>query len=178
MPKTPTPGPTDIEAIIGGATLREDTVELCLAGHLQGEYESLERKLADASAMVGDSLAGGPRVPIAQRMQEIRDEMRTHLVTFRLRAMPPKAWSDLVAAHPGAEGQLYDPDTLGPAAIAACTVEPAMTLEQYGRLAERLTYGQQEALADAVWRLNTQAARTIPFSLLASATAASHTGEK
>jgi hypothetical protein len=171
-----TPAPLDIESVIKGASLAETTVPLCLAGHLQGEYEALERQLADAAAFVGDSLAGGGRVEAAQRMEELRAEMTEHLVSFRLRALPSTDWSDLLAAHPGRHAEeLFNPVTLAPAAVAACAVEPAMTVEQYGRLAARLTHGQQEALVDAVWTLNTRAAQRVPFSLLASATAASRT---
>jgi hypothetical protein len=177
MPQKRNPAVPDIEAIIGSAKPRETTVPLCLAGDLQGEYEALERQLTDAASMVGDSLAGNPRVPIAQRMEAIRAEMADQLVHFRFRAISPTQWSDLLAEHPGRDGQLFNPDTLAPAAVAACAVEPAMTVEQYGRLAERLTYGQQEALVNAVWDLNTQAVSKVPFSLLASATAAS-TGER
>ncbi|MFD0405022.1 hypothetical protein [Kitasatospora sp. NPDC127116] len=168
----------DIEDIIKGTTLRETTVPLCLAGELQGEYEALERQLTDAATLVGESLAGSPRVPIAERMEDLRAEMAEHLVEFRFRALGHQAWSDLRAAHPGGDGQVFNPDTFGPAAVAACAVEPAMTVEQYKRLAEKLTYGQQEALFGAVWELNTTVATAVPFSLLASATVAGLGGEK
>lgn len=165
----------DIEALIAGATLRETTVPLCLAGHLLAEYEELERKLSDAAAMMSDSLAGSPRVRVARRMEELRTEMAAHQVDFRLRALDPEAWSDLRAAHPGTEGQLFDPDTFAPAAIAACAISPVMTPEQYGRLAKKLTEGQQNSLFNAVWDINNRAVSTVPFSLLASATVASPT---
>ncbi|MFJ2863679.1 hypothetical protein [Kitasatospora sp. NPDC087314] len=170
--------PQDIEDIIAGATLREARVPLCLAGDLLGDYEALERQLSDAAALVGQSLAGGPRVDIAARMEELRAEMAEHTVEFRLRALGDEAWSDLIAAHPGTGVQAFDPKTFGPAAVAACAVEPAMTVDQYQRLAKRLNHGQQEALLNTVWDLNTKAAQQVPFSLLASATAASPTGEK
>ncbi|MFI9331884.1 hypothetical protein ACIGZJ_30635, partial [Kitasatospora sp. NPDC052868] len=171
------PAGRDIEAVITGATARETTVPLCLAGALQGEYEALERQLTDSASLVGESLAGSPRVQVASRMEELRAEMAGHLVSFRLRAMEPEAWSDLLAAHPGANGKLFDPATFGPAAVAACALDPAMTVEQYQRLEKRLSHGQREVLLDAVWNLNTAAAQSVPFSLLASATAAGRTGE-
>jgi hypothetical protein len=175
MPHT-TP-PADIEAIIAGATLREASVPLCMAGHLQGEYEELERQLAEAASSVGTSLAGSPRVAIAERMEELREEMAAYRVVYRFRALPPRAWSDLLALH-ATEGGSLDTDAFGPAAVAACAVEPTMTVEQYGRLAERLTNGQQEALMGTVWTLNTAVQSAVPFSLLAYATAADRTGEK
>lgn len=104
--------------------------------------------------------------------------MARHLVKFQFRAVDPTAWSDLLAAHPGRHAEeLFNPDTLAPAVVSACAVSPTMTVEQYGRLAKKLTHAQQEELVNAVWNLNTQAAKTVPFSLLASATAASRTGE-
>jgi hypothetical protein len=112
-------------------------------------------------------------------MEELRAEMAEAMVEFRFRALSPKAWSDLLAEHPGRRPEeLFNPETLEPAAIAACSLSPVMTVEEYGELAEMLTHGQQEALANAVWVLNTEATTRVPFSLLASATAASHTGEK
>jgi hypothetical protein len=179
MPQKPQPKGLDIEAIIAGATAREVTVPLCLAGALQGEYEALERQLTDAAALVGQSLAGSPRVDIAARMEELRKEMAAPRVEFRFRALSPQAWSDLLAAHPSTVPDMaFDPDTLFPAAVAACAVEPAMTEDQYRRLSEKLSAGQQGVLQQALWDLNTTAVQQVPFSLLASATAASRTGEK
>jgi hypothetical protein len=170
--KAPVAG-QDIEAIIGGATLREAVVTLCLAGHLQGEYEDLERQLRDASSMVGQSLAGSPRLPIAERIEELRAEMAAHQVGFRLRALTPKAWSDLLAAHPSNDpGELFDGTTFFPAVVAACAVAPAMSVEQYQRLSERITHAQNEELLTAAWEINTKAVASVPFSLAASATVA------
>ncbi|MFG3228109.1 hypothetical protein ACGF07_25455 [Kitasatospora sp. NPDC048194] len=178
MPQKQSPG-LDIEAIIAGATAREITVPLCLAGALQGEYEALERQLTDAAALVGQSLAGNPRTRIAERMEALREEMAQHLVEFRFRALSPQAWSDLLAAHPASKpDMLFDPTTLFPAVIAACSVDPVMTVDQYKRLAEKLSAGQQSVLEQALWDLNNAAQQAVPFSLLASATAASRTGEK
>ncbi|OKI22202.1 hypothetical protein [Streptomyces sp. CB03911] len=175
--RAPVAGALDIETLIAGATLREVTVPLCLAGHLLAEYQELERKLSDAAAMMSDSLAGSPRVPIARRMEELRQEMAAQTVDLRFRAVTPKAWSDLIAEHPGGPDQLFNPDTLPAAVVAACAVEPTMTVEQFGRLADKLTHGQQELIINALWDINTRAVSSVPFSLLASATAASPTGE-
>ena len=172
------PAARGIEDIIAGATLRETTVPLCMAGHLQGEFEDLERQLAEAAATVGQSLVGVDRTAIVERMGQVRAEMAEHLVEYRFRALTPRAWSDLQAEHPApSAADLFDPATFGPAAIAACAVEPEMTVDQYHRLAERMTDAQQEALLSAVWRLNTTAVQRVPFSLLGSGIGASLTGE-
>jgi hypothetical protein len=172
------PGP-DIEAVINDATLAETSVPLCLAGHLQGRYEDLQRQLSEAAATVGQSLAGTSTAAIAGEIEAVRAEMAQHLVKFHFRALDPKAWSDLIAAHPARNDQeLFNPETAAPAAVAACAVSPAMTVEQYERLAKKLTHGQQEALLSAVWKLNVQVVQAVPFSLLASATAGSLTGGK
>ncbi|MEV7358208.1 hypothetical protein [Kitasatospora sp. NPDC091276] len=179
MTNNPQPMGLDIEAIIEGATAREVTVPLCLAGALQGEYEALERQLMDAAATVGQSLAGSPRTQVAERMEALREEMTRHLVEFRFRALDPHAWSDILAAHPASTpDMLFDPGTLFPAVIAACSVDPVMTVEQYKRLATKMSAGQQNVLEQALWDLNNTAQQAVPFSLLASATAASRTGEK
>ncbi len=115
-------------------------------------------------------------MPIAARIEELRAEMAEHLVQFRFRALSGTGWSDLLAAHPAA-GRAFDVATFVPASISACAIGPEMTPEQYLRLEDRLSHGQREALFDAVWNLNTVVQATVPFSLLASATASGHTGE-
>ncbi|MGW4803006.1 hypothetical protein [Kitasatospora sp. NPDC004272] len=177
MPTQTPPPAQDIKAIIKGARRREKTVPLCLAGDLVGEYEELERQLSDVAALVGDSLAGSPRVSIAERMEELRAQMAEHLVLFRFRALDPRSWSDLLADHPGtAPEDVFDLETFGPAAIAACAIDPAMSVAEFGELAEQLSTGQQRELMEAVWEINTTAVQKVPFSLLASATAAGRGG--
>lgn len=181
MPKTTKQ--RTVKELVAAARLRETSVPICLAGDLQGEMEDLERQLADVAAVAAStaSLADeDPRAAIVERMAALREEMGELTVQVRLRAVPAKAWSDLVAAHPPQPGTsgLFDPATFAPAAIVACCVDPVMSAQEYAELAEHLTVAQEDALFEGVWRINTTGAAAVPFSLSASAILASLTAAR
>jgi hypothetical protein len=78
----------EITAAIRQAHRPECTVELCLAGDLQAEWEMLERQRLAVQRSTADSLEGGAGQDIAQRQDALRDRMAAAMVTARLRAMP------------------------------------------------------------------------------------------
>lgn len=172
--KPTTPVPLDFDAILAGATRREGTVRLCLAGAVLAELEELEAALdrAKEDTAPSPSLAGPGRSPQAAALEEqiasTRQRMRDAEVPFRFRALGDSAWSELLAAHPPAEkGHLFNPAGFAPAAIAACSVAPEMTADQVTQLYEVINQGQQTELWDKVWEINTEAV-AIPFSLRGS----------
>jgi hypothetical protein len=66
-------------------------------------------------------------------------------VEFRFQSIGHRAWADLMAAHPPTKEQLkafnridHNPETFPLAAIAASCVEPAMTVDDVGRLERAL----------------------------------------
>ncbi|MGK4583485.1 hypothetical protein [Kitasatospora sp. HPMI-4] len=169
-----------IKEIAAAARLRETTVVLSFAGDLHGQIEDLQRQLAAASDWRGGSLADAdPRPELAERIEALQREMAENEAEFTVRALPARAWSDLLAAHPprpGAE-ERFNIETFPAAAIAACCIDPVMTGAEYAELAQVLTAAQEDELFDAVWRVNTQAA-SVPFSLASSAILASLTAGK
>ena len=169
----------DISEIIAKARPRELTVRICLAGDVAAEVDRLEAELQDVSQWQSESIADeNPGLRLAEQIKDARERMRQAEAEFTFRALGDRAWSDLVAKHPGkTEEDAWDPDSLAPALVSACAVEPVMTAEQVGELFEVLNQGQRQQLIDAAWQVNGEAT-PVPFSLHASAILASHTGEK
>lgn len=169
----------DIKEVLAKAKAREHTVAICLAGDVAAEVERLEAELADASQWQPESIADQhPGLAIAERIAEARERMKAAEVEFTFRALGAKAWSDLVAAHPGkTDGEPWDVDTLAPALVAASAVDPEMTPDDVAELFETLNFAQRQQLIDAAWHVNGEAT-SVPFSLHASAILASRTAEK
>jgi hypothetical protein len=163
------------------ARLREKTVTVCLAGDLQAEFERLEAQLAKATkdAWQASSLASAtPGQEIAQQLADLQVQMTDAEVTFRLRALGRRAWSDLVVAHPSEKPDLaYDPETFSVALVSACSIDPKMTVEEVDDLFETLNNGQVQELIDGAFEVNSGATQ-VPFSLAASAILASRTDAK
>lgn len=172
---------TDFKALLAGARLPERTVPICLRGDLTAEFEELERQLADAqrtsaASMEDTATAGG----IAERMEELRQEMKAHTYPFRLRAMTRPAWRAFIADHPPRKddetGELDERDryvginseTFYPALVRTSVVDPVMTDDEWRLLLdEALTDRQFDALSNAAWELNRRDV-DVPFSLAAS----------
>ncbi|MFF4417096.1 hypothetical protein ACFYY8_31635 [Streptosporangium sp. NPDC001559] len=164
-----------IADIIGSIKRPEKTVPICTAGDLVAEFEELERDLTVAreKPVEAGTLAGGTdpmATAIAQQIQELRAQMREHTAVFRFQGLSSKAYSDLVAAHPPKEGGKGDVDwdTFPTALVAACAIEPKMTLDEARQLSGALTQAQWDALYVAAFEVN-KADVDVPFSYNASA---------
>lgn len=171
--------PRSIADIIASAKPRESTVTLCLAGDLAGRIGELERQLGELSDWQATSMAEqDPRIAVAEEIAALQEQMRGSEVGFRFRALGAKAWSDLLAAHPGkTPSELFNAETFFEAMVPACCVEPEMTVEEYGQLREVLNEAQRRELENAAWAVNDEAT-AVPFSLPASAMLAGLGGGK
>ncbi len=162
-----------LDDIIGAATPAERLVEVCVAGALVAEHQQLERELEQArqADAVTGRLGRSTAKDLAEKIQDVERRMREKTYPFRFRAVSPKVWSDLLAAHPDPAGKRsWNSVTFVPAAIAASCVEPdgMSDPEKVGKLLEVLSPGQQDELFVAAFEANTQAP-TVPFSYAASA---------
>lgn len=154
------------EDIIALAKPRETEVTLCLAGDLAADADRITNALdALERPRPGASLAdGAKRGQLLEELEEVRELMKSAEVSFRFRAMGDKAWSDLLAAHPSSNpGQAFDPVSMQPHLIAACAVDPVMSLEQVQMLLGRLNEAQRDQLFGAAWRANNSAV-SVPTS--------------
>jgi len=115
------------------AKLPERTVDICLRGDLQAEWEDLHRQLADAEAAAAKDkrLAGNTAVrAIGEQITAVQDQMRADTIVFRMRALGRKGWDALLKQHPprkdnNEDAQLgYNVDTFMEALIRTCTYSP------------------------------------------------------
>jgi hypothetical protein len=166
----------DIDEVIASAKLPEKTLPLCLRGDLQAEWEDLERQLKEAEdADDAPVLAGNAAArELAEQMEKLERSMREHEVVFRFRGLSSKKYSDLLVAHKAADDQQDEAvdglnwDTYPTALIAACAIDPKMTLEQAERLNDAVTHRQWDDLFATALACNRNQV-SIPFSLSASA---------
>lgn len=161
----------DFTSILAQARMPERTVELCLRGDLQAQFEDLERALAKAQQSPGDKLTDtGPRA-IAQQIEDLRAEMSEATLVVTMRAMPRRQWAELVAAHPAPKGSdlAFNADSLAPALVRMSIVDPVLSDEQWEQLDAVLTDAQFDELALTANALNRRPV-DVPFSLAASRT--------
>jgi hypothetical protein len=167
----------NFKTMLAEAALPETVVPVCLRGDLAADHELAERELEQAQKSAADSLAGNGVAEIAERIQGLEEQMREHTYDFRLRALPRRAWRDLVDAHPprrGDDNEIVDGDRMGvdsstffDAMIRACLVDPELTDEEWAALNEALTDRQYGDISDAAWALNRREV-DVPFSRAAS----------
>lgn len=127
------PPPPSTKDRLKTAKLPERTVDICLRGDLQAEWEDLHRQLADAEAAAAKDkrLNGDKRArEIGEQITAVQDQMRADTIVFRMRALSRKAWATLLKQHPPREkneedAQLgYNADEFMVALIRACTYSP------------------------------------------------------
>lgn len=175
--------PSDIESIIGEIETPETSVTLCLKGSLVAEHETLAAQLVgmatDPINLAGDS----PGRDIADRLIELREEMLAHERAFRFRAVTPRGdWRRLLGKRPVKVPELTDDDYADlyhgwlAGVVAASAVDPVMNADQVLRLADRLSDGQWQKLANAAWTVNDDA-QGVPFSAAASVLSRSSGGK-
>ncbi|WP_405019549.1 hypothetical protein OHV05_24435 [Kitasatospora sp. NBC_00070] len=168
-----------IADIIATAKPRTATVTLYLAGDVASRIEVLEAQLSDHAGWVADSMAAvDPRRAIVVEIRALQGQIRDSAAEFTLQAVSDAEWSALLLKHPGRQAEEgFNPETLLPALIPACCVEPAMSADDYEALSQVINKGQRDLLEAAAWRVNNEAT-TVPFSLAVSAIDASRTAAK
>lgn len=182
--------PASLADIVQSATRVQRTARVCVAGHLNDAYETLERRLqtlteeARQSDSLGDAVTD-ERKNVAQQIEDLRADMLTHEHEFTFEKVPDKEWSDLLAQHGPREDQreAFNIETFP---LAACRASlrkvngadlAAGDLDLLTQLwTETLNIGQRSDLFEAAFAANTGTV-SVPFSPLASATLRS-TGEK
>lgn len=164
----------DIESIIDEAEPAQTAVTICVKGNLKAEYERLEAQLGDMGQAATNLAGDRPGADTAARMVELREQMKTYERAFVMRAVTPRrAWRNLQAKRPvktpemddEAFADLYHPWVCS--VVAASALDPAMTVAQAERLADKLSDGDWGKLANAAWKVNDSSSE-IPFSVAAS----------
>jgi hypothetical protein len=150
-------------------------MDICLRGDLAGQYEQLQRQLAELPA--NNKLGGDPeRQRIQAEMEHIRAEMVADTIPFVLRAISEPAFQELVDQHPprrnGDEINARDAaigfnrSTFYHALIRACVIEPDdLDDEDWDVLfsPDGFSPGEFHRLGNEALRINDQAV-DVPFS--------------
>lgn len=155
--------PLTFDHLIGKKKPLTKTVSVVLDPDLAEEYEEARRAadLAHARVQVRpeDNEAAAQLLEADAALQQLRQRMLDEqaVVMFRFRGVGRAAYEKLVDLHPATadqrmrakagglgDGLAWNPETLPPALVAACCVEPAMTLEQAQALWLDPNWGQAE----------------------------------
>jgi hypothetical protein len=158
-----------LDDITGAASLREESVRICVAGNLNAEHERLVAELGQVDGPWEPTRMGDvdPRQALAQRIRDVEEEMGKAEFEFRFRALAHQTFRVLLDEHTDKAGN-RDVQTLLPALIVACCVDPAIPdLQAWQRLDAVITQGQFDELSGAAWRVNTGSA-DVPKSVRAS----------
>lgn len=145
-----------IDDLLNTAQHRTIPVRVCARGDLVDRHAVL---VAQLERVTVDSLAPGDDArQIAVEIVAVEDEMEASTVTFIVASIPRRQWADLLAKHPPRKedvGSDHNRATFPPAVVAACVVEPELTVEQATRLDETLPPGEWVKLWMAAVSLNT-----------------------
>jgi hypothetical protein len=156
----------DISELLEQASPREVTIKVCLAGDAGAELEALEQELGELGEWQPTSLGEtNPAYALQEHLEAARQRVREAAVEFRFQALGHRAYSNLLAAHPAPEGskEPYDSGTFLPAVLAACCVEPSLTLAQVDRLLDVVNDGTARVLFATALAVNEEPS-PIPFS--------------
>ena len=157
------------------AFVRVATARILLRQDLVTRHAELDAALQ--RALVDD--AGLNREPVApdvaKELEDLEAEMVAAEIEFRFRAVGKRRWADLLAKHPPTAEQLkrdrrvdHNPATFPVAAIAAASIEPALSEDEVRRLEAALNATQFDKLWAAVIEANVGGA-TLPKSMAAGA---------
>lgn len=167
-----------IDDFLDGYEPPVEEVPVCGRPGLVAEHAQLEAQIA--GQRVHNGLAGASP-ELLDRLAALEAEIEATALVFKLQAVAHRPWADLLAAHPPtteerALGYGVHPETFEPAAVAACSVDPKLTLVQAERMQDTLPRSEWQALTDAVRRLHeerTAAPKSLLLSVLRPASAAS-----
>lgn len=151
----------DTAQLLAQATPRTVTVPVCARGDLVDAHDKIERQLAGQRQPNSGSLAGSAApdlTDLARELQDLEAEIEANTVTYTVRSIGKRAWSDLKRQHPptreeAKRGIDANMDTFPPVAIAACC-DPEITVEQSEQLTQVLPEGEWNKLWAAVLGVN------------------------
>lgn len=148
--------PDTVDDFLDGYQGPVEEVPVCGRPALVQEHALAEQALFDATRESG---LAGPTPELRAEVARLEAEMAGSVRVFKIGALTYGPWSDLLAAHPPSDerrklGHIVDDATFDPAALAACAVDPPMTVEQAQRMRDTIAPGEWQALMAAVWKLN------------------------
>jgi hypothetical protein len=128
---------------------RTHTVGLPLDQEILARIEQLEGDLRRAEKLDASQNRDPEAPAIAAELDELRGEAEGSIVAFTFQELPRKRYRAILEAHPDPTGKAaFDAEAAAPALIAACCIEPAMTLadaeaiwDEWSAIATTILYG-------------------------------------
>lgn len=170
MSKKFTSDSPSIEEILAFRKPPTDEVTIQMDGTAAVRIRQLRDELKNAErvdARAGADLSGGTAEPIRRDLDKAAADARTSQVTFRLQARTRVVYEQLLRDHRAPKAQeekvSYDVASFPAALVAACCVQPEMTLEQARQLLDELAPVEAATLFNRAVRLHEELT-DIPFS--------------
>lgn len=151
----------------------EKTVDICLRGDLQAEWDALNDTRTQLKRSGPDSLGDGRVAEIENQMDAIADQMRESTIQLRFRALPRKDWFGLLEKHPPREGNSQDralglnQDSFFDDLIPRSLVDPELDKDTLSELLDLISGADYQNITLAVFSIN-QHEVSVPFSLSGS----------
>lgn len=152
-------GTATLDDFLGAYRAPRKSTRVTMRADLLAEHAQLKDDYQ--AAMRGDMAEN--RLPVApairDRLAQLEDEIGESEFTFTFEALPRGEYVALVGEHPprpeDTKGGLpFNADTFSPALIAACAVEPTMSIEDADRMLGKLSPGQFDKVWTAVVAVN------------------------
>jgi hypothetical protein len=156
-----------IESFLGSqedeAAIKVATVELLppSLAHLESELEALSAEWERAAAEDATQNREPVAPAVGERYMELLDQVEGAKVKFTFRCLGAKGWADLLARFPPSKAQRathpnidYDPDVFPVEAIAACSHNPKLTIDDAKALYQRLPVTEWALLWGTVIEVN------------------------
>lgn len=159
----------DFDTINARRKPREATTWILLDHDLVVRVEELRRRVRDAE--VGDQRENRiPQAPaLRAELERLEQQIEDAAVAFRFRALPRREYRALLDDHKDDTGEKrWDTETFPPALIAACAVDPEMTLEQAQTVYSEWDDNQAFTLFSAALMVN-EGESKVPFTVRSSA---------
>lgn len=160
----------NVKQLLAGAQRAFRTVDICTRADLVDEYETIEARLEKAKAD-SNSIGGHPDIPVlTERLEQLREEMRDATLTFKIRGLPQRQYTELLAQHPPRKDDKRDAllgmniDAVVEQLIRQGTVEPELDDDDWEQLlGDVINVATYEQLTNAAWSVNNKDV-SAPFS--------------
>jgi hypothetical protein len=141
---------------------------------LIAEHGRLEQAWLEAQRAARDVMHDPAAAQAEAALRACEAEIGASEKTFTFTGVGTEAWQDLKRRHPPTpkqreEGDEVDLEAWAPAAVAACSLDPKVTLPQAQTMLRKLPIGEFEKLVFAVRQANSEVAGA-PKSVLAALT--------
>lgn len=160
------PARPTIEEILARRKPRTDSVWVPIDTDLQERIADTERRLTAAKQADDLTFEPGRIAPLEAELAALEAEADLVSAEFTFQELPRPEFRKLIAANPPEPGGAvtrWNEDTFAPALVAACCIDPVMTLEQ----AETIWASWSEAttflLFGKAWEVNEGKVK-VPFS--------------